>query len=104
MPKARRTSYNLAFKLKVIAEDEAVKNNSEVAREYSISESMVRRWRKDEASLFNREIKLPAKRKAMGGYTPKYPEMDPRLLEWFSDQRSLGEYYVTRLLWLSKRC
>ena len=95
MPKARRTSYNLAFKLKVIAEDEAVKNNSEVAREYSISESMVRRWRKDEASLFNREIKLPAKRKAMGGYTPKYPEMDQRLLEWFSDQRSLSEYYVT---------
>ena len=58
MPKARRTSYNLAFKLKVIAEAEAVENNSEIAREYGISESMVRRWRKDEASLFNGEIKL----------------------------------------------
>lgn len=98
MPKARRTSYNLAFKLKVIAEAEAVENNSEIAREYGISESMVRRWRKDEASLFNGEIKLSAKRKTMGRYTPKYPEMDQRLLEWFSDQRSLGEYYVTRLL------
>ena len=36
MPKARRTSYNLAFKLKIVAEAEAVENNSEIAREYSI--------------------------------------------------------------------
>ena len=34
--------YNLAFKLKIVAETEAVKNNSEIAREYSISESGVR--------------------------------------------------------------
>ena len=34
MPKARRTSYNLAFKLKIVAEAEAIKNNSEIAREY----------------------------------------------------------------------
>jgi len=27
MPKARRSSYNMAFKLKVVAEVEAVKNN-----------------------------------------------------------------------------
>ena len=44
MPKARCTSYTLAFKLKVIAEAEAVENNSETARDYGISESMVRRW------------------------------------------------------------
>ena len=36
MPKARRTSYNLAFKLKIVAEAKAVENNSEIAREYSI--------------------------------------------------------------------
>ena len=47
MPKVRRSSYNLAFKLKVVAEAEAVENNSEIARDYGISESMVRRWRKD---------------------------------------------------------
>ena len=73
MPKARCTSYNLTFKLKVIAEAESVENNSEIAREYR--ESMVRRWRKDEASLFNGEIKLSAKRKTMGRYTPKYPKV-----------------------------
>ena len=47
MPKARHTSYNLAFKLKIVAKAEAVENNSEIAREYGISESMVHRWRKD---------------------------------------------------------
>ena len=78
MPKARRTSYNLALKLKIVAEAEAVENNSEIAREYGISESMVRRWRKDQANLFNGEIKLSAKpvRKTMGCFTPKYPELD----------------------------
>ena len=55
MPTARRTSYNLAFKLKILAEAEAVENNSEIARQYGISESMVRRWRKDQANLFNSE-------------------------------------------------
>ena len=83
MPKARRSSYNLAFKLKVIAEAKAVKNNSEIAREYGISESMVRRWRKDEANLFNGELSC---------YTPKYPELDQRLLGWFTEQRSHGEF------------
>ena len=43
MPKVRRTSYNMAFKLKVVAEVEAVENNSEIAPDYGISESMVHR-------------------------------------------------------------
>ena len=94
MPKARRTSYNLALKLKIVAEAEAVENNSEIAREYGISESMVRRWRKDQANLFNGEIKLSAKRKTMGCFTPKYPELDQRILEWFTEQRSQGKFFV----------
>jgi transcriptional regulator with XRE-family HTH domain len=97
MPKARRTSYNLSFKLKVIAEAEAVENNSEIAREYGISESMVRRWRKDQANLFNGELKLSAKRKTMGRFTSKYPEHDQRLLEWFTDQSSFSHFvYLKR--------
>jgi len=39
MPKACRSSYNLAFKLKVVAEAGAIENNSEIARDYGISES-----------------------------------------------------------------
>ena len=30
MPKARRKSYNLAFKLKIVTKSEAVENNSEI--------------------------------------------------------------------------
>ena len=47
MPKARRSSYTMAFRIKVIAEAEAVKNSSEIARDYGLSESMVRRWRRE---------------------------------------------------------
>ena len=56
MPKARCTSHNLAFKLKIVAEAEAIENNSKIARELGINESMVRRRRKDRANLFNGEI------------------------------------------------
>ena len=80
MPKAHGTSYNLAFKLKVVAEAEAVENNSEIARDYGISESMVHRWRKDQATLFNGKLKM-----LMGRYTPKYPQLDENVLEWFTE-------------------
>ena len=33
MPKACRSSYNLAFELKIVAEAESVENNNEIARE-----------------------------------------------------------------------
>ena len=96
MPKVRRTSYNLVFKLNIVAVAEAVENNSEIAREYGISESMVRRWRKDQANLFNGEIKLSAKQKTMGCFMPKYPELDQRKLvqEWFIEQRSQSKFSV----------
>ena len=45
MPSTRRHSYDLNFKLKIVAEAEAVNNNHEIARAYGISESMVRKWR-----------------------------------------------------------
>ena len=73
MPKVRRTLYNLGFKLKVVAEQEAV----EIARDYGISES-------------NGELKMSAKRKTMGRYTPKYLQPDENVLEWFTAQRSQG--------------
>ena len=91
MPKARRSSYNMAFKLKVVAEAEAVENNSEIARKYGLSESMVRRWRKDQAKLFNGELRMSAKLTTMGRFTPKFPELDQQILEWFTEQREKGE-------------
>ena len=49
----RRHSYDLNFKLKIVAEDEAVNNNREIAREYGISESMARKWRNQQDVLFS---------------------------------------------------
>ena len=95
MPKACHSSYNLAFKLTVVAEAEAVENNSEIARDYGISESMVRCWRKDQANLYNGELKTSAKRKTMGCYSPKYPEFYETPLDWFSEQRSQGKSSVS---------
>ena len=53
MPSTQRHSYNLNFKLKIVVEAEAVKNNREIAREYGISKSMVRKWRNQQHMLFN---------------------------------------------------
>ena len=75
MPKARRSSYSMAFKIKIIVEDDALENNSKMAREYGLSESMVRRWRRGQATILSGELKMSAKR-AMGRFTPKYPELD----------------------------
>ena len=73
-------------------------NNSKVLHaitDYEISESMVHRWQKDQANLFNGELKMSAKRKTMGCYSPKYPEFDQTLLDWFSEQRSQGKSSVS---------
>ena len=99
MPKARRSSYSMAFKIKVIAEAEAVENNSEIAREYGLSESMVRPWRRNQATILSGELKMSAKRATMGRFTPKYRELDQQVMEWFSQQREQGWY----LLCLSER-
>ena len=72
MPKACHSSHNMAFKLKVVAAAEAVENNSEIAHKYGLSESMVRRWQKDQAKLFIGELKMSAMRTTMGRFTPKF--------------------------------
>ena len=47
--------------LKVVPEAKAIENNSEIARDYGISKSMVRRWRRDQVKLFNGELEMSAK-------------------------------------------
>ena len=68
MPKARRSSYNLAFKLTVVAE--AVVNNSEITRDNG---SLLA---KRSSESLNGGLKMSAQPKAMGCYLPKYPELD----------------------------
>ena len=103
MPSTRRHSYDLNFKLTIVAEAEAVNNNREIAREYGISESMVRKWRNQQLVLFTGELKMTAKRASTGRHWPKDPELDQQLANWFSDQRSQDKYcsfniYVSPLI------
>ena len=90
MPNTRRHSYDLNFKLKIVAKAEAVNNNREIVREYRISKSMVPRWRNQQDVLFSGELKMTAKRASMGRYRPKDTKLDQLLADWFSDQRSQG--------------
>ena len=90
MPKA----CSMAFKIKVIAEAEAVENNSQIAREYGLSESMVQCWRRDQATILSGELKMSAKRATRGRFTPKYPELHQQVMEWFSEQRDQGKCLI----------
>ena len=89
MPKARRSSYTMAFRIKVIAEAEAVKNSLEIARYYGLSESMARRWRRDQATILSGKLKMSAKRAKMGRFALKCSELDEQAIGWFSQQRDL---------------
>ena len=97
MPSTCHHSYDLNFKLKIVAEAEAVNNNREIAREYGISESMVRKWRNQQHVLFSGELQMTAKRASMGRYRPKDPELDQQLADWFSDQRTQGKHLAFNL-------
>ena len=69
------------FKLKIVAEVEAVNNNREIAREYGITESMIQKWRNQQHVLFSGRLKMTAKCASMGSYRPKDPELDQRLAD-----------------------
>ena len=97
MPSTRRHSYDLNFKLKIVAEAKAVNNNRGIAREHGISKSMVRKLRNQQHVLFSGELRMTAKRASMGRYRPKDPELDQQLAEWFSDQRTQGKHLAFNL-------
>ena len=48
---------------------------------------MVRRWRRDQATILSGKLKMSARRAKMGRFTPKCPELDEQAMEWFSRQR-----------------
>ena len=87
MPKARRSSYTMAFRIKVVAEDKAVENSSEIAKDYGLSESIVRRWRRDQATILSGKLKMSERRAKMSRFTPKCPELDEQAMERFLRQR-----------------
>lgn len=56
-----------------------------------MSECTISRWLKGQAKLFNGELKMSAKRTTMDRFTPKYPELDLQILEWFTEKSDQGE-------------
>ena len=77
MPKTRRCAYNTAFKLKAI-DLASEKGNRAAAQELGISESMVRRWRKQRGELSS----CKKTTKAFRGKKCKRPEIENELEDW----------------------
>ena len=55
---------------------------------------MVRRWRRDQATIPSGDLKMSAKQTTMGRVTPKYPDLDEQVMEWFTQQRDQGKYFI----------
>ena len=75
--KRKHLSYSAQFKLKVV---QFAEENKNVAAEckFSVSEKLVRDWRKAKASL----EKLPKMKRACHGKAAKYPDLEKTLLDW----------------------
>ena len=53
---------------------------------------MVRRWRRDQATILSVNLKMPARGAKMSRFTPKCPERDEQAMERFSRQRE--QYFI----------
>ncbi|KAF4797974.1 hypothetical protein TURU_068436 [Turdus rufiventris] len=86
----RRLAYDTEFKLKAI--DYAKEHgNRPVAREFSINECMVCRWRQQED-----ELRLTRKtKKSFHGRKARWPGLEDRLYRWISEQRAAGRSLST---------
>ena len=79
------SSYTTAFKLKAVEFAEE-KGNRAAEREFSVSEKVIRDWRKQKEVL----LKLPKTKRACRGREAFYPRMEKELAEWVINQRISG--------------
>ena len=89
MPK--RTAYEAGFKLQVVKFAEECQNNRRTAREFGISEKLVRDWRKAAPTLAT----LPRGKKACRGLKTQFIREEQQLKDWLMSLRQSG-YIVTR--------
>ncbi|KAL7982578.1 hypothetical protein Chor_010176 [Crotalus horridus] len=89
-PPARRRKYEASFKLKVV--NFAMEhNNCAAARQYGVTEKMVRDWKANEKAL-----KSMARGKcALRRGTPHWPELEKHVADMVNEHRQNG-YVVTR--------
>lgn len=75
-------SYTAAFKLTVVAQAEKIGNRA-AAREFSVDERCVRRWRNGKGGLES----MPMTKKAQRGGTAAWPELETELEAWIRMHR-----------------
>ena len=89
-PARKRMKYDAGFKLKVV-EFAKKTNNCAAAREFTISEKLVRDWRKAEIEL----QKMPKTKCARRGGKVNWPELEDEVTDWVMENRQNG-FPVTR--------
>lgn len=90
MAPAKRKKYDANFKLKVInfAKEN---NNCAAARQYGVTEKMVRDWKSNEKALKS----MPRGKCALRRGTPHWPELEKHVADMVAQHRQNG-YVVTR--------
>ena len=85
MLKGRRSLYSMVFKIKVSVEAEAVKKTLKLLGNMGKASPWYDAGEKpSEYSFWQAFFELSAKCAKMGCFTPKYPELDHHVMEWFS--------------------
>ena len=82
---SKRKSYTSKFKLSVVRYAEE-HNNCAAAREFTVSESNVRLWKRDKLKL----EQMPRNKRALRGSDAHFPEMERELLVYVEEKRSAG--------------
>nr|XP_020451857.1 uncharacterized protein LOC109957941 [Monopterus albus] len=90
MAPVKRRAYEAQFKLKAISYA-VVNGNRAAAKEFKISESMVRNWRKQENEL--RQVKKT--KQSFRGNKARWPQLEDQLEQWIIEQRTAGRSVST---------
>ncbi|XP_035988201.1 uncharacterized protein LOC105923908 isoform X4 [Fundulus heteroclitus] len=90
MAPVKRHAYDADFKLKAIRHA-AEHGNRAAAREFSVNESMVRKWRKQEDDL--RHAKKTTQ--SFRGNSARWPQVEDQIEQWVTEQRAAGRSVST---------
>ncbi|KAG7171333.1 Pogo transposable element-like 87 [Homarus americanus] len=85
-PPAKQTKYEARFKLKVIMCANSTNNCAAAARDYGISEKLVRDWKKNEDTI----SKMAKKKCALRHGKAQWPEIEEHLNKWIREHRQNG--------------
>ena len=89
----------VSFKLRIINFAEQHGNRA-AEREFGVSESNVRLWRKSKENL----EKMPRLKRANRGKKAAWPELEVDLLEWITEMDPLLHYRSSQRAQLSSSC